>query len=58
MIALVMNYRENQTLQQMVMDYIMGDTDGRPKDAMYAYQLYKRIGNLKAAARIAVTIAS
>lgn len=58
MIALVVGYRENQTLQQMVMDYIMGDTDGKPKDAMHAYRLYRKVGNLKAAARIAVTIAA
>jgi WD repeat-containing protein 19 len=58
MIELVVKYRENNTLQQMVMDYIMGDVDGKPKDAMYAYRLYRQLGNLKAAARIAVTIAS
>ena len=36
----------------------MGEIDGKPKDPIYTYKLYRILKNYRNAAKIAVTIAS
>ena len=36
----------------------MGEMDNYPKDPIWTYKLYRSLGNLKAAAKIAITIAA
>lgn len=43
---------------QELLDYLMGEADGQPKDPIHTYRLYRILKNFKNAAKIAVTIAS
>jgi hypothetical protein len=36
----------------------MGEIDNVPKEPLWTYKLYRALGNLKNAAKIAITIAS
>ncbi|KAJ3283607.1 WD repeat-containing protein 19 [Borealophlyctis nickersoniae] len=47
----------NDSLTHQLIDYLMGETDGLPKDAKYIFKLYMSLGQYKEAARTAVIIA-
>ena len=55
-IAVVGEAREEK-LTRILIDYIMGETDGNPKDAKYLFQLYIALKRFPEAARTAVIIA-
>jgi WD repeat-containing protein 19 len=45
-------------LTHELVDYLMGEKDGIPKEPKYTFQLYQAIGNTKQAIKIAITIAN
>lgn len=47
----------NDMLTHMLIDYLMGETDGAPKDPNYIFRLYMALGNFKQAAKTATIIA-
>eukprot|EP00357_Protocruzia_adherens_P031508 CAMPEP_0115034576 /NCGR_PEP_ID=MMETSP0216-20121206/40747_1 /TAXON_ID=223996 /ORGANISM="Protocruzia adherens, Strain Boccale" /LENGTH=1399 /DNA_ID=CAMNT_0002413515 /DNA_START=36 /DNA_END=4235 /DNA_ORIENTATION=- len=49
---------KNDNLTHLLVDYLMGDIDGVAKEPHYTFKLYIALGNLKQAAKIAVTIAA
>ena len=49
---------KNDNLTNTLLDFLMGaGGDGIPKDPLYTYQVYRGLGMLKEAAKIAITIA-
>lgn len=58
MLQLAAKNKSNENLVQELLDYLLGQTDGEPKDPIYTYELYKILENFKNAAKIAVTIAT
>jgi WD repeat-containing protein 19 len=48
----------NDALTHQLVDYLMGEYDGVPKEPQYTLQLYRELGNIKQAIKIAVTIAT
>ncbi|KAJ3412566.1 WD repeat-containing protein 19 [Chytridiales sp. JEL 0842] len=48
---------QNDALTHELIDYLMGETDGVPKEAKYIFKLYMSLGSYKDAARTAVIIA-
>ena len=58
MLELIEKNSNQEHLVQELLDYLMGQTDGQPKDPIYTYRLYRILKNYKNAAKIAVTIAS
>eukprot|EP00743_Colponemidia_sp_Colp-15_P004281 GILK01004618.1.p1 GENE.GILK01004618.1~~GILK01004618.1.p1 ORF type:complete len:1398 (-),score=319.35 GILK01004618.1:169-4362(-) len=47
----------NDALSYMLVDYLMGESDGQPKDPHYVFKLYLALGNFKQAANTAIIIA-
>ncbi|KAI9344181.1 hypothetical protein DFJ73DRAFT_840418 [Zopfochytrium polystomum] len=47
----------NDALTHELIDFLMGETDGIPKDAKYIFKLYMSLGSFKDAARTAIIIA-
>ena len=58
MLALIEKNSSQEHLIQELLDYLMGETDGQPKDPIYTYRLYRLLKDFRKAAKIAVTIAS
>jgi WD repeat-containing protein 19 len=58
MIELIEKNSTQEHLIQELLDYLMGEADGQPKDPIHTYRLYRILKNFKNAAKIAVTIAS
>jgi WD repeat-containing protein 19 len=58
MLDLVERNSSQEHLIQELLDYLMGETDGQPKDPIFTYRLYRILKNFRNAAKIAVTIAS
>ncbi|KAI8918944.1 hypothetical protein BC831DRAFT_481578 [Entophlyctis helioformis] len=48
---------KNDALTHELIDFLMGETDGMPKDAKYIFKLYMSLGQFKEAARTAIIIA-
>ena len=48
---------KNEVLTHTLTDYLMGETDGVPKDPNYTFKLYIALGNMKQASRLAISIA-
>jgi WD repeat-containing protein 19 len=48
----------NEALTNQMVDYLTGEVDNIPKDAIYTLQLYKVLGNIEQAVKIAITIAT
>ncbi|KAJ3330817.1 WD repeat-containing protein 19 [Blyttiomyces sp. JEL0837] len=48
---------KSDALTHELIDYLMGETDGVPKDAKYIFKLYMSLGSYKDAARTAIIIA-
>jgi WD repeat-containing protein 19 len=48
---------KNDMLTHEVINFLMGDVDGIPKDARYIFKLYMSLGQFKEAARTAIIIA-
>ncbi len=48
---------KNDSLTHELIDFLMGERDGIPKDAKFIFKLYMSLGQLKEAARTAVIIA-
>jgi len=53
----VVGKARNDMLTHMLIDFLMGETDGQPKDPDYVYRLYIALGNYSEAAKTAVIIA-
>eukprot|EP00831_Metopus_contortus_P026336 TRINITY_DN2243_c0_g1_i1.p1 TRINITY_DN2243_c0_g1~~TRINITY_DN2243_c0_g1_i1.p1 ORF type:complete len:494 (+),score=42.89 TRINITY_DN2243_c0_g1_i1:556-2037(+) len=47
---------KNDALTNQMVDYLTGEIDNIPKDAMYTLQLYKELGDISQVVRIALTI--
>ena len=47
---------KNESLAHSLIDFLMGDTDGIPKDAKFIFKLYMSLGQFREAARTAVII--
>lgn len=45
-------------LTHELVDYLMGETDDSPKEPQWTFKLYRAIGNVGQAVRIAINIAS
>jgi len=45
------------SLTHELVDYLMGETDNIPKEPQWTFKLYRAIGNVKQAAKIAINIA-
>ena len=58
MLELIENNSSQEHLIQELLDYLMGEADGSPKDPIFTYRLYRILKNYRNAAKIAVTIAS
>lgn len=58
MLELIEKNSTQEHLIQEVLDYLMGESDGQPKDPIFTYKLYRLLKNYRNAAKIAVTIAS
>lgn len=58
MIELIEKNSSQDHLVQELLDYLMGEADGQPKDPIHTYKLYRILKNYRNAAKIAVTIAS
>lgn len=58
MLDLIERNSTQEHLIQELLDYLMGETDGQPKDPIFTYNLYRILKNFRNAAKIAVTIAS
>ncbi|KAL5037819.1 hypothetical protein RTP6_005194 [Batrachochytrium dendrobatidis] len=50
-------YAKNDALTHELIDFLMGETDGIPKDAKYIFKLYMSLNQFKEAARTAIIIA-
>nr|KAJ3420801.1 WD repeat-containing protein 19 [Polyrhizophydium stewartii] len=50
-------HAKSDSLTHELIDYLMGETDGIPKDAKYIFKLYMSLGQFKEAARTAIIIA-
>ncbi|KAI9206652.1 uncharacterized protein BJ171DRAFT_597315 [Polychytrium aggregatum] len=48
---------KSDLLTHQLIDFLMGETDGVPKDAKYIFKLYMSLGQFKEAARTAIIIA-
>ncbi|XP_065839406.1 WD repeat-containing protein 19-like isoform X2 [Oscarella lobularis] len=48
---------QNEQLTHQLIDYLMGETDGIPKDAKYLFRLYMALKQFREAARTAIIIA-
>jgi WD repeat-containing protein 19 len=48
---------QNEQLTYQLIDYLMGETDGVPKDAKYLFRLYMSLKQFREAARTAIIIA-
>jgi WD repeat-containing protein 19 len=46
-----------EPLTHELLDYLMGEKDNNPKEPQWAFKLYRSIGNVKQAVKIAVNIA-
>jgi WD repeat-containing protein 19 len=46
------------SLTHELVDYLMGEKDGIPKEPQHTFKLYRAIGNTKQAIKIAITIAN
>merc|ERR1711907_511844 len=46
-----------EALTHELVDYLMGETDNIPKEPQWTFKLYRAIGNVKQAVKIAVNIA-
>eukprot|EP00026_Physarum_polycephalum_P003547 Phypoly_transcript_03560.p1 GENE.Phypoly_transcript_03560~~Phypoly_transcript_03560.p1 ORF type:complete len:493 (+),score=71.34 Phypoly_transcript_03560:931-2409(+) len=53
----VVGEAKSETLVHQLLDYLMGDSDGIPKDPNYIFRLYMALGNFAQAAKTAVIIA-
>jgi len=53
----VVGKARNDMLTHMLIDFLMGETDGVPKDPNYIYRLYMALGNFTQASKTAVIIA-
>lgn len=47
----------NDMLTHTLIDFLMGETDGVPKDPNYIYRLYMALGSYSQAAKTAIIIA-
>ena len=47
MLQLAAKNKSNENLVQELLDYLLGQTDGEPKDPIYTYELYKILENFK-----------
>lgn len=56
MIELVSRNKQLETLQQTLLDYLLGEID-KPKDPIYLLKYYDSIGNISSLVKIAITIA-
>ena len=48
---------KDEQLTHQLIDYLMGETDGMPKDAKYLFRLYMALKQHREAARTAIIIA-
>ena len=48
---------KDDNLTHELIDYLMGETDGTPKETKYIFKLYMSLGQYKQASRTAVIIA-
>lgn len=48
---------KDEVLTHQLIDFLMGEADGIPKDAKYLFRLYMALNQFKEAARTAVIIA-
>jgi WD repeat-containing protein 19 len=46
-----------ESLTHELVDYLMGETDNIPKEPQWTFKLYRAIGNVKQAVKIAINIA-
>lgn len=46
------------SLTHELVDYLMGETDNIPKEPQWTFKLYRAIGNVKQAVKIAINISS
>jgi WD repeat-containing protein 19 len=53
----VVGKARNDMLTHMLIDFLMGETDGQPKDPDYVYRLYMALGNFSEASKTAIIIA-
>eukprot|EP01107_Rhizomastix_libera_P015516 TRINITY_DN5887_c0_g1_i1.p1 TRINITY_DN5887_c0_g1~~TRINITY_DN5887_c0_g1_i1.p1 ORF type:complete len:575 (-),score=134.22 TRINITY_DN5887_c0_g1_i1:663-2351(-) len=53
----VVGKAKNDALTHKMLDFLMGDTDGLPKDPNFIFRLYMALGNYLQAARTAIIIA-
>ncbi len=58
MIELVSRNKSMETLNSTLLDYLLGEVDGQPKDPIYLLKYYNKIGNINALVKIAITIAT
>lgn len=54
----VVGCARSDSLTSKLIDYLMGDTDGQPKEPSYIFKLYMALGSYEKAAKISVFIAS
>ena len=45
-----------EALTHELVDYLMGETDGVPKETQWTFKLYSAIGNVKQAVKIAINM--
>ena len=45
-----------ESLTHELVDYLMGETDNIPKEPQWTFKLYRAIGNVKQAVKIAINI--
>lgn len=57
MIEMVARVKLDPLTHELV-DYLMGETDNVPKEPQWTFKLYRAIGNVQQAVKIAVNIAS
>ena len=53
----VVGKARNDMLTHQLIDFLMGETDGQPKDPDYVYRLYLALGNFSEASKTAIIIA-
>ena len=53
----VVGRARSDVLTHMLIDFLMGETDGIPKDPNYIFRLYMALGNYPQAAKTAIIIA-
>ncbi|KEG13410.1 putative WD40 repeat protein [Trypanosoma grayi] len=54
----VVGKSRSDTLTNRLIDYLMGDTDGEPKEPSYIFKLYMALGSFEKAAKTSVLIAT